>query len=498
MNSRARTSLAAAVAAAALLVAGPAAHAQAGAAASGAEPGAERELSVRSQARLEDFDRMLERRVVRVLAPYSRSLYFIDKGHERGTVADLVRDFERHLNQKYATELRKRPLTVLIIATPRDRLFDDLNKGRGDIAAGNLTVTPAREKLADFVAPRDRTPVREIVVTGPKSPALATVEELGGRTIHVRRSSSYRESLDALNARLLAAGKAPVAPLDMPEALADEDALEMLNAGLVEWVVADDWKARLWAQVLPRIKPREDLVLRTEGYTGWAIRKGSPRLAAEIEDFYAKVVQKQGGIDKRIAAYHRRFKQIVSNTGAQELKRFQQTAELFRKYGEKYDFDPLMLAAQGFQESRLDQGARSPVGAIGVMQVMPATGAELAVGDISVTEPNIHAGTKYMDLLMDKYLAGAQFTQQDRTLFAFAAYNCGPGNVARMRKEAEKRGLDPNRWFDNVEIVVAEKIGTETTTYVRNIYKYYVAYRLIAAEREAAESARQKVAPGKR
>jgi membrane-bound lytic murein transglycosylase MltF len=156
-----------------------------------------------------------------------------------------------------------------------------------------------------------------------------------------------------------------------------------------------------------------------------------------------------------------------------------------------------MLAAQGYQESTLDHGAKSHVGAIGIMQIMPATGAALKVGDITVLEPNIHAGAKYMDQLMTKYFPDAKFSEFDRPLFAFASYNAGPGNISRMRKEAEKRGLDPDKWFNNVEVVTAEKIGLETTTYVRNIYKYYAAYKLILDAHEAQRKARETVAPGK-
>src|SRR5262249_10704116 len=174
-----------------------------------------------------------------------------------------------------------------------------------------------------------------------------------------------------------------------------------------------------------------------------------------------------------------------------------QTLALCDKYGKNYNFDAMMLAAQGYQESQLDQQAKSHVGAIGIMQLMPDTGAEMKVGDIHVAEANIHAGTKYMDQLMSTYFADASFSEGNRPLFAFASYNCGPGNVAKARKEAEKRGLDPNKWFNNVELVVAQKIGTETTTYVRNIYKYYVAYRLTLDAQAEAARARQQVAPSK-
>jgi membrane-bound lytic murein transglycosylase MltF len=190
-------------------------------------------------------------------------------------------------------------------------------------------------------------------------------------------------------------------------------------------------------------------------------------------------------------------KQLKDPTGSADWKRFEQTLALFRKYAGQYGFDPLMLAAQGYQESTLDQNAKSPVGAIGMMQLMPATGAELKVGDITLAEPNIHAGAKYMDQLMTRYFRDAKFDETNRSLFVFAAYNAGPGRVAQMRKEAEKRRLDPDKWFNNVEIVTAEKVGIETTTYVRNIYKYYAAYKLMLDVQEAQKKAREQVAPGK-
>jgi membrane-bound lytic murein transglycosylase MltF len=252
----------------------------------------------------------------------------------------------------------------------------------------------------------------------------------------------------------------------------------------------------MWAQILPKIKVNEQAVLREGGKIGWAIRKDSPKLEAEILEFYASYLKKQGVSAYRLKQHMKRIKQIKDPTGTAEWKRFEQTVALFEKYGKMYNFDPLMLAAQGYQESQLNQGAKSPVGAVGVMQVMPATGKELDVGDIRITEPNIHAGTKYMDQLMTKYFPDAKFAEVNRTLFAFASYNAGPGNISKMRKAAVKSGLDPDKWFNNVEIVTAQKIGIETTTYVRNIYKYYVAYKLMEETQEAARKAREQVAPG--
>jgi len=458
-------------------------------------PGA-RQLDISVKPRFGDFDKMLERRMIRALVPYSRSLYFNDKGRERGLTADNVRDFERWINKKYAKRLGKRPLTIYIIPTTRDKLLPEVVQGLGDIAIGNLTVTEERLKTVDFASPADQPGVKELVVTGPKSPAIASVDELAGKTVHVRKASSYYESLEALNGRFKKEGKPAVKLVLVPDALEDEDMMEMLNTGLLEVIVVDDWKAKMWAQILPGIKVNAQFAVREGGKVGWAIRKGSPKLETEILDFYQSYLKKQGVAAYRLKQYMSRVKQMKNPTGTSEWKRFEETLVLFRKYGEKYNFDPLMLAAQGYQESQLNQNAKSQVGAIGVMQVMPATGKELNVGDIRVTEPNIHAGAKYMDQLMTKYFPDANFSEANRPLFAFASYNCGPGNVSKMRKETAKRGLDPDKWFNNVEIVTAQKIGMETTTYVRNIYKYYVAYRLQLDAMEATRKAREQVAPG--
>jgi membrane-bound lytic murein transglycosylase MltF len=444
-----------------------------------------------------DFDKMVERRRIRVLVPYSRTLYFNDKGTQRGLTADLMREFEQHLNRKYAKQTGKRPITLVMIPTTRDEMFDDVAGGLGDIAAGNLSITESRLKKVDFAYLPDLPGNNEVIATGPKSPQLATLDDLAGKTIHMRKIESYRETVNQLNERFAREGKPKIRIVDLPDALEDEDKLEMLSVGLVELIVIDDWKARTWAPVLKDVKVREDLTLKKDVKTGWAIRKNSPQLKAEIEEFMRQA-RKSSSLEARQKLAMSRAKQFKNNTTDAELKRFNETVALFTKYGSRYNFDPLMLAAQGYQESQLNQSAKSQVGAIGIMQVMPATGAELKVGDITVAENNVHAGTKYMDQLMTKYFPDAKFSDVDRPLFAFASYNAGPGRISQMRKEAAKRGLNPDVWFNNVEIVTAEKIGIETTTYVRNIFKYYVAYTLTTATIAEQRKAREALTPAKK
>ena len=438
-----------------------------------------------------DFDGMLEHRMVRVLVPYSRTLYFNDKGAQRGLVADAIKDFEIYLNKKY--RIKNRPMTVVALPTTREELIPGLLAGRGDIAMGNLTITPERAKRVDFSTPTSAA-VLEIVVTGPASPALATLDDLAGHEVHVRRSSSYYDSLTRLNRRFRTLDKVPMKLTLVPDALEDEDMMDMLAVGLLKVVVVDDWKAQIWATLLPKITPRPDLALGDAGAIAWAFRKGSPKLAEVANDF---IRRHPGSHAVRLKSYPAYLKRLQNATAEADWKRFEKTIALFRKYGERYSFDYLMVAALGYQESRLDQNARSQVGAIGIMQLMPETAKGLKVGDITKAEPNVHGGFKYLRQIYDRHLDTEGLDEQNRTLFAIAAYNAGSGRVARLRAEAAEKGLDPNVWFNNVELIAARRVGQETVIYVRNIYKYYIAYKLQLETLEARRAAATTFVPKK-
>jgi membrane-bound lytic murein transglycosylase MltF len=366
------------------------------------------------------------------------------------------------------------------VSVGRDEIFSALIAGKGDIAAANLGITPSREAIVDFAGPH-LTGVREVVLTGPASPALSTLDDLSGKEVFLRKSSSYYESLGALNKRFAAEGKPLVGLKEAPDDLEDEDLIEMLNAGLVSVLVVDDFIAHFWKKVFSKIVVHETIVVDNEVDKAWAVRKDSPQLKAFL-DRMSKAVTTGHLADERawiLASYFKHLTHVKNAASVEERKKFLSLVALFRKYGDRYDVDWMLMAAQGYQESRLDQKARSPSGAIGVMQLMPATGKEMKVGDIRLTEPNINAGVKYMRFMIDHYYGNEPMTELDKTLFAFASYNAGAGRIRQLRKAAEKRGLDPNAWFHNVEVVAEEKIGPETVTYVGNIYKYFVAYRLI-------------------
>jgi membrane-bound lytic murein transglycosylase MltF len=441
-----------------------------------------------------DLDGMIERRTVRALVVPSRMQYWIDRGRQSGAEYELLKKFEEELNAKYKLKRKHIGIHVHFIPTARDELIPALVQGRGDIAAGILTITPERLQQVDFGAPFFRN-VAEIVVTGPASPTLASIEDLAAQKLFVRRSSSYWTHLEALSERLRQQGRASLELKAAPEDLQDDDLLEMLNAGLVGVAVVDRYKAVTWARVFKRIKPREDLKVHEGGDIAWMIRKDSPDLKAEISAFAQKHGQDSAFGKNLVKKYTGSTRFVRAATSKEEMRKFDQTVEIFRKYSGRYDMDYLLMMAQGYQESRLDQNAKSPVGAIGVMQVMPATGRDMKTGDISQLDPNIHAGVKYIRYVQDTFFENQPMDAVNKTLFSFAAYNAGPGRVQDLRVRAEKRGLNPNVWFNNVELIAAERIGAETVSYVSSIYKYYIAYKLtveIRAERDKERDAMKK------
>jgi len=438
-----------------------------------------------------DFDAMTERLLIRALVPYSKTFYFLDGADQRGLTYELLREFEKHVNK----QLGKKTLTVrlVVIPTKRDRLLPALVEGLGDIAAGNLTVTPEREKLVDFSAP-GFSGVDEIIVTGAAATQINAIDDLAGEEIHVRASSSYYESLKGLNARFKKEGKRPIKLVLADEHLEDEDLLEMMNAGLIPMIVIDSHKGEFWSQIFKDLTLHPDIKLRTGGQIAWAIRKSSPKLKEVINSFMK--THKKGTLMGNILfkRYLQNTKWVRNSLNQKALQRFKEAVELFRKYANQYIFDWLMIAALAYQESGIDQSKRSPAGAIGVMQVLPGTAADpnVNVPNIEEMENNIHAGVKYLRFIENQYFEREPMDELNKTLFSFASYNAGPAKVAKLRREARQAGLDPNVWFRNVEIIAAKRIGRETVQYVSNIYKYYVAYRLVVDKLDMKEDAKKK------
>ena len=437
-----------------------------------------------------DLDTMVERRTMRVLTVYGPGRYFLEDG-PRGTVQEYADKLQKVVNEAFKTGLLT--VQVAVIPVARDQLFSALQGGYGDIVMAGTTVTDKRQAAVDFTNPVSK-PLKEVLITGPSAPRLGSLADLSGKTVYLRLSSSYAESVRELSQKLLEQGQAPIRIEAVDESLEDEDLIEMVDTGLLPWAVVDDYKPQMWREVFTRITVRDDLVLREGARLAWAIRSDSPQLKAFLNTFLKD--NREGTLFGNIIRnrYIRDFDWIENAVGAEELSRYRKLSALFRKYGTDYGIDPTLLAAQGFQESRLDQSVRSQVGAVGVMQLLPSTAEDknVAIPNIHELEPNIEAGAKYMAFLEERYFSGPELDELNGSLLALASYNAGPRRIRRLRREAGERGYDPNLWFDNVEVIVAEQVGRETVQYVSNIFKYYLTYRWIDtadAERAAARRA---------
>jgi membrane-bound lytic murein transglycosylase MltF len=439
-----------------------------------------------------DFDGMVKRRLIRVLTVQNPVLYAVDRGREVGMTYEAIRGFETEINRK----LRKGAVKVhvVIVPVPRNELFSRLEKGEGDIAAAQLTITPERLKRVSFSKPF-ASGVTEVLVRRKDAPPIASIDDLSGQQVYVRRSSSYAEHIETLNRLFAQLGRPPLEIIPAPEVLEDGDILEMVNAGLVPGTVVDSFMADLYLQVFPDLVKHDNISSKPQ-QIAWAFRKKSPKLAAAINGFVKGYAQGSKLGNTLINKYLRTTQWITNARSQEDRDRFASMVGFFRKYGDQYDLDYLLMAAQGYQESGLDQSKRSRVGAIGVMQVMPKTARDKAVNihDIENLESNIHAGIKYNRWVIDNYYKEPGISRLDRGLFAFASYNAGPGRVAGLRREAKAAGLNPNKWFNNVELIAAKRIGRETVTYVSNIYKYYLAYQLMAPVQQARQAARNAAA----
>ncbi len=453
-------------------------------------PAIPEDLSPLVDTRKEDLDRLVERRKVRLLVSYGATSFFVDGGSQGGWSLEAGRLLEQELNRRFRPGSRL--IHVVFVPVTRDQLLPALLEGRGDVAMANLTITPARAAQVAFTTPLF-SEAREVVVTGPGAPPLRKADDLSGREVFVRASSSYAESLAELDRSLRKQGRPPVRVVHVDERLEDEDILEMVDAGLLPATVVDDYVARLWAEVFTGMKVHDDVALRTGGKIAWAVRPQDTKLHAFVDDFARRhrVGTRLGNVVRN--RYLRNAERLRNPVSEEGLARFHELQGLFREYAERYGFDYLMLMALAYRESGLDQSRRSRAGAVGIMQVLPATAADrrVAIRDIHRLENNIHAGTRYLRVLLDRHLRDGALEPTEQHLFAIASYNAGVNRIARVRSEAGRRGYDPNRWFGQVEIEAARDIGRETPQHVAHVFKYYLAYRLVAERSEQRARARE-------
>jgi membrane-bound lytic murein transglycosylase MltF len=425
-------------------------------------------------------------RTIRVLVHYGRTIFFVANGRPYGVEYEAFAAYEKFLNDFLGK--RKPRVNITFIPVRFDDLIPSLLEGKGDIAAGFMTVTEERKKKVAFTEPYIGD-VSEVLVAYAGAEVPKNLEDLSGKKVHVIRGGSFVQHLRDLNARLAGQGLKPVEIVEMPPSANDDDILEMVNAGILSFTFVDDFVADLWEHILPNIRVARQVTIRKGGSIAWAVRSDNPELLRSLNAFVGYMNKHLKGAQAEVMKRYFKDTKFLENPLRQELfGRVKQVSPFFKEAGSKNDLDWLMMMAQGYQESQLDQSVRSRRGALGIMQLLPRTARGLGYGNITSARNNIAAGVAYIDWIRKKYFSTPEISPEARVDFALAGYNAGPERIQSLRIEAQRRGLNPNVWFDNVERVVLDKIGEEPVRYVANVNRYYIAYRMseaIEKERDA-------------
>jgi membrane-bound lytic murein transglycosylase MltF len=434
-----------------------------------------------------DLDGIVKRRMLRVLVAPNKLGFYFDGTEIHGALHEFCQEFERFLNHKLHTG--NLAIHLYFIPVARDKLLPRLAEGQGDLVATMIVTADRPQYAVDFTDPLYDN-AKAVIVSGPGS-QMSRLEDLSGREVYYFRNTTLYEKLSRLSEGLRRDGKPSIRLTAAAPDLQLDDLLEMVNAGLVLTTVAEDKVAQYWAKVLPDLNVHSDIVV-AESPLAWAVQQNTPQLKSIVNKFLKD--HKLGTLfgNTVTAKYLSRIKWVKDATTGEDLARFVKMVPLFRKYGGEYHFPYLLLAAQGFQESGLNPGLRSKAGAVGVMQIKPSTAAAdpIDITGIERIDRNIEAGAKYLRYTANHYYANEPMDQVTKGLFALASYNAGPNRIEKLRTMASSEGYDPNRWFNNVEFIAAREIGAETCNYVGNIYKYYLAYKMITEQNARRQASR--------
>jgi len=428
-----------------------------------------------NNAFIEDFSSMVEKENIRILVPYSKSFYFIDQGQQKGLTYEQGNELSKYINGLYPDN--NNVIKITFIPTKRDQLIPKLIAGKGDIIAANLTITDDRKKTVKFINPWIDD-ISEVLVQNKKTKPIENINDLSGKKVYVRHSSSYFESLKKINKQFKYNNIIPINVIETDEYLEDEDILEMVNAGIYDYTFIDSHVIKIWKSIFTELIFNENVFINDKGHIAWAIREQNTELEKILNTFIKS--NKKGTLMGNILfnKYLKSGNYINNAKFNNEQKNFQEIIKYIKHYSNQYDFDWLIITALGYQESGLDHNTVSQDGAIGLMQILKSTASDknVDIENIHELENNIHAGIKYLKFIHQRYFSSSDMDELNQWLFTFAAYNAGPAKVRSLRKKAIELGLNPNIWFSNVEVAASIIIGRETVQYVSNIYKYYIAY----------------------
>jgi membrane-bound lytic murein transglycosylase F len=379
-----------------------------------------------------DLDEIKKRDVLRVLTRNTATTYFVYRGEQLG--------FEYELMQNFAKELGVR--LEIVVPPTREALAQYLAEGKGDIAAAGLTITDERKKDFEFGAPYNM--VDELLVVPATDTTTKTLADLKGQKIAVRKSSSYFATLEKLKAQN--GFEIEVVPEDVET----EEIIDGVANGKYKATVADSNIVEVELTYSSKIRGAGPIGELRQ--IGWMVRKDQPQLKAAL-DAHVKKTYKGMFYNMMVTKYFKNTKQMKAAASANEKDlagKISLYDDLAKKYAKQYSFDWRLVLAQMYQESHFDPAAKSWVGALGLMQVMPRTAKDLKIENVVDPDQGVHAGVKLMDRYA-KMFTSPEVKEKDRIRFALAAYNCGPGHVIDARRVAADLKLNPNKWFGNVE-----------------------------------------------
>ncbi|WP_317987888.1 MltF family protein [Hyalangium gracile] len=426
-----------------------------------------------------DLAAIRKRGVLRVLTRNNPITYFLHRGEQYG--------FDFELARAAAEEMGVR--LEIVVPPSRDLLIPWLNEGRGDVIAASLTVTP--ERSAEVAFSRPYLFVEEVLVQRASGPKLASLAELKGQKIHVRASSSYHSTLLALQKT-----HGPFEIVQEPEDLETEALLDRVAEGEIPFTVADSHLLTAEQSYRDGLEaafplPVEGAPASKEGSRGiaFAVRKDATKLRGFLDGFVKKMYR-----GTLYNMWRKRYFENSRRVTEAKVERVEVSGTLspydsiFQSYSSRYGMDWRLMAAQAYQESRFNPKLKSWVGAIGLFQVMPATGRQLGFRKLEDPDEGTHAGVMYMQQLVNRFEPGIPF--KHRLRFALASYNAGYGHVQDARRIAREKGWNPDKWFGHVEkaMLLLERPqyyrrarygycrGSEPVKYVSEIQNRYVSY----------------------
>lgn len=406
---------------------------------------------------------------LRVLVNQSRHSSGVIKDEVVGVEYIRLRAFVRYLNRGGGESI-----TLKLIPKPKDQLLGALQRGEGDLVApGELLEARGLSGIVRSRAVQRAVPM--VLVTRQGSRVYRRFDELSGRALVLASGSAARGELTRINQALLARGQAPIALEWVDASLAIEDVLELVHAGVYPATLVELPIAERWAKVLPRLRIDRSMQLGEARDANWFFRADAKTLQARADRFLAEY-RPPADQDAAFLRHYRRLSKVqypLDRLGRQRLEKVRPTLQ---HHAQNLEFDWLDLAAIAFKESTLNPSAVSPAGAIGLMQVIPATARGMGVGDPRNLDSNVLASARYLSSLRRDHFASPRLNERERMAFMLAAYNMGPQRVQTLRAEARRRGLNPDQWFFQVERVALEQMGLSGASYVSSINKYYVAY----------------------